>query len=134
MWVYNGLSLQGEIVTDVAVKALTKEFRATESTDPDAKEVVCRAPTRHSIVEGFSNLKKELSILSPLEHLHVIGLFGVMLRPLGLVLELAPQGSVKDKLKAYLEAEAHVHVAVLQPFIIQVCTYSLEYVFSDFRN
>ncbi len=114
--------MQGEIVTDVAVKALTKEFRTSESTDPEAKEVVSRPPTRHSIVEGFSNLKKELSILSPLEHLHVIGLFGVMLRPLGLVLELAPQGSVKDKLKAYVEAETHVHVAVLQPFIIQVCT------------
>ena len=30
-----------------------------------------------------SNLKKELSILSPLKHTHVIQLYGVMLHPLG---------------------------------------------------
>lgn len=103
------------------MKALTKEWRTPETDDPaEAREA--HAPTRHSIVEGFSNLKKELSILSPLRHCHVIGLYGVMLRPLGLVLELAPQGSMKDKLKTYLEAEAHVHVAVLQPLIIQVLT------------
>ncbi len=103
---------------EVAVKALTKEWRTPETDDPECRETP--APTRHSIVEGFSNLKKELSILSPLRHPHIIGLFGVMLRPLGLVLELAPQGSLKDKLKTYIEAETHVHVAVLQPLIIQV--------------
>ena len=39
--------------------------------------------TRKSILDGCSNLKKELSILSPLKHTHVIQLYGVMLRPLG---------------------------------------------------
>ncbi len=104
---------------EVAVKALTKDWRTPENEDPE-EAIEHRPPNKHSIVEGFSNLKKELSILSPLSHPHVIKLFGVMLRPLGLVLELAPQGSVKDKLKAYIDAEAHVHVAVLQPLIMQV--------------
>lgn len=106
---------------EVAVKALTKEWKQQEQEglDPEAKEMVNRAPTRHSIVVGFNNLKKELSILSRL-NTHVIGLIGVMLCPYALVLELAPQGSIKDKLKAYAESECHVHIAVLQPLIIQV--------------
>ncbi len=112
------------MVLEVAVKALTKEWRQQE--DVGTREP--RVPTRHSIVEGFNNLKKELSILSPLDHPHVIGLFGVMLRPLGLVIELAPQGSMKDKLKNYQEAESHIHVAVLQPFIAQVLYIHIAYI------
>ena len=38
---------------------------------------------RSAIISGFNNLKKELSILSPLRHPHVIQLFGVSARPLG---------------------------------------------------
>lgn len=108
----------------VALKALTKEWRVHErdcgNMDPEVHAHLARPPSRHSIIEGFTNLKKELSILSPLEHDHVIRLFGIMLRPLGLVLELAPQGSMKDALKAYSEAQAHINVTVLQPLIAQV--------------
>ncbi len=48
-------------------------------------------------------MKKELSILSSLRHEHVIKLFGVMFRPLGLVLELSPRGSLKKMLDGYAE-------------------------------
>ena len=79
-----------------------------------------KPPSRHSIIEGFTNLKKELSILSPLKHTHVIRLFGIMLRPLGLVLELAPRGSLKDILQTYAEAMRKPNGSVIQAVVVQV--------------
>ena len=106
----------------MAIKALTKEWQAQEEPGEESedREMQTRAPTRHSIVEGFNHLKRELSILSSLKHPHIIALFGVMLQPLALVLEFAPQGSIKDKLKTYSESQSRIHVAVLQPLIVQV--------------
>ncbi len=79
-----------------------------------------RPPSRHSIVTGFTNVRKELSILSPLHHPHVVRLFGVMLRPMGLVLELAPMGSLKKILSNHLEVHAKLHVRGMQRVLLQV--------------
>ncbi len=62
--------------------------RAEESGIPQLNAMSSKPLSRHSVIEC---LKKELSILSPLRHEHLIKLFGVMLQPLGLVLELAPR-------------------------------------------
>ena len=107
----------------MAIKALTKEWRAQEGpgVESEGREMqTCARPTRHSIIEGFYKVKEELSILSPLKHPHIIKLLGVMLCPLALVLEFAPQGSINDKLNTYSESQSRIHVAVLQPLIIQV--------------
>lgn len=69
---------------------------------------------------GFNNVKKELAILSPLSHAHVVHLFGVMLRPMGLVLELAPMGSLKMILNHYEEVHAKFHVRAMQRVFLQV--------------
>ena len=115
----------------MAFKALTKEWRYQEQ-DPDYSVDDTDEPetssnfsrnqgiTRRSIVDGFSGVKKELAILSPLKHPHVIQLHGVMMRPLGLLLELAPLGSMKTILQNYTEAHAHVHISAIKQVVIQV--------------
>ena len=79
-----------------------------------------RPPSRYSIITGFSNLKKELSILFPLQNKHIVQLHGVVLCPLGLILELAPAGSLKRILEGYSEAQLHLPTAVAQAVIMQV--------------
>ena len=122
---------QGELEVDVAFKALTKEWRyqdqdpdysVEEPDKPDTHSVLSRNAgiTRRSIIDGFSNLKKELSILSPLKHPHIIQLHGVMMRPLGLILELSPQGSLKTILHNYAEVHTHLHISVIKQVVIQV--------------
>ena len=125
---------KGEEGIDVAVKALTKEWRLQDTdpdysledpAEPDTRSVFSRKAgiTRHSIIDGFCGVKKELSILSPLKHPHIIQLHGVMMRPLGLILELAPLGSLKDILRDYAEARAHLHISVTKQVVIQVHVY-----------
>ena len=122
------------------MKALTREWRSQsgregqgggaeriyrregdEESEETGQDIPTRPPTRHSIVIGFTNVKKELAILSPLTHPHVVRLFGVMLRPMGLVLELAPMGSLKTILSHYEEVHAKFHVRAMQRVFLQVC-------------
>ena len=125
------LHFKSEPEIDVAFKALTKEWRIQdfdpdhsldERADPDTKSIISRSAgiTRRSIIDGFSGVKKELSILSPLKHPHIIQLHGVMMRPLGLILELAPLGSLKNILHDYGEAHAHLHISTTKQVVIQV--------------
>ena len=79
-------------------------------------------PQRHQIITGFNNLKKELSILSPLRHENIVELIGVTLTPLGLVLELAPRGSLRSILKEFAFASQRLQPAAIQAVIIQVRT------------
>ena len=127
---------KGEEEIDVAVKALTKEWRLQDTdpdysledpAEPDTRSVFSRKAgiTRRSIIDGFCGVKKELSILSPLKHPHIIQLHGVMMRPLGLILELAPLGSIKDILRDYAEAHAHLHFSVTKQVVIQVHNYEI---------
>lgn len=109
----------------MALKALTKEWKSdahdrdhTHSNAPPPSKP--KAPTRRSIVEGFSNLKKELSILSPLKHPHIISLLGILLRPLGLVLELAPLGSLRGILSSYADMGLRLPHNVSQAVVLQV--------------
>ena len=86
----------------------------------DVRSLPTRPPTRHSIITGFTNVKKELSILFPLHHPHVLKLFGVMLRPMGLVLELAPKGSLKKILVHYHDVHARLQARAIQRVLMQV--------------
>lgn len=77
-------------------------------------------PQRHQVITGFNNLKKELSILSPLHHANIVELLGVTLTPLGLVLELAPRGNLRNILKEFSRDQARLQPAAIQAVIIQV--------------
>ena len=83
--------------------------------------------SRRSVIEIFGYVKKELSILSPLKHPHIIQLHGVIMRPLiGIILELAPLGSLKTILCDYAEACVSIHITVIKQVLIQVhlCLFS----------
>ena len=84
---------------------------------------------RAALISGFNNLKKELSILSPLKHTNIVQLFGVSVKPLGLVLELATKGDLKSVLKSYKEAQNHIQPPAIQCVVQQViilCLYCNE--------
>ena len=53
-------------------------------------------------------------------HTNVVCLLGVTLRPLGLLLELAPKGSLRALLQSYAEAQMKVQCNVAQAVIVQV--------------
>lgn len=79
---------------------------------------------RGALISGFNNLKKELAILSPLKHTNVVQLFGVSIKPLGLVLELAVKGDLKSVLKSYKEAQNHIQPPAIQCVVSQVHRYT----------
>ena len=114
----------------MAIKALGRkpeddlEDLLSDEEDKAGGEGGAKGPApmnRGNIVQGFNNLKKELSILSPLRHPNIVQLFGVSVEPLGLVLELAPKGDLKAILKEYKEAQNHLQPAAIQAVVRQVC-------------
>ena len=94
--------------------------RRVSEEEQHVRSLPARPPTRHSIVTGFTNVKKGLSILFPLQHPHVVKLYGVMLRPMGLVLELAPKGSLKKILSHYHDVHAKFQARAMQRVLMQV--------------
>ena len=71
--------------------------------------------------EAYLNARKELSILLALQHPNIVPLLGISLKPLCLVLSLAPLGALNDRLKEYRRAGARLAHHTLQRIIIQVC-------------
>ena len=55
--------------------------------------------------EALPSARLEVSFLSQLNHPHVVKMFGVCVRPLCVVLELAPMGSLEKIIKAYSTAQ-----------------------------
>lgn len=115
--------LQTDYSGPYALKALTKEWNWKSSPSSTATQQAThpKLPSRYSILIGFTNLKKELSLLSPLKNDHVIRLHGVVLCPLGLILEHAPGGSLKKTLERYHDMQQHLRGNVVQAVILQVC-------------
>ena len=116
---------QSEPSGPFALKALTKEWTrqttiSTTDPAPEQEATPPKPPSRYSIIQGFNNLKKELALLAPLRNPHVIQLHGVVLRPLGLILEHAPGGSLKKTLEQFHELQQHLRGNVVQAVIIQV--------------
>ena len=66
--------------------------------------------------------KSDLSALSLLvsRHINIVRLLGVTLRPLGLILELAPKSSLKALLQSYAEAQMKIQCNVAQAVVVQV--------------
>ena len=74
-----------------------------------------------NVCESYLNARKEMSILLSLQHDHIVPLVGLCLDPLSLVLHLAPQGSLSDRLKEYSRAGDRLTTAVIRDVIVQVC-------------
>lgn len=52
----------------------------------------------------------------------MVQLHGVVLRPLGLILEHAPGGSLKNILEQYHDVQQYLHGNMIQAVILQVYT------------
>ena len=70
--------------------------------------------------EAYLNARKELSILLTLQHPHIVPLLGISLQPLCLVLSLAPQGALYDKLTEFRRAGDTLPLGAIQQIIMQV--------------
>jgi len=70
--------------------------------------------------DSYLNARKEIGILLSLRHDHIVSLLGLCLDPLSLVLHLAPQGSLSDRLKEYSRAGDRLRTCVIRDIIVQV--------------
>ena len=73
-----------------------------------------------NVCDSYLNARKEVGILLSLQHDHIVFLLGLCLDPLALVLHLAPQGSLSDRLKEYLRAGDRLSTPVIRDVIVQV--------------
>jgi len=72
--------------------------------------------------DAYLTARQEVSILQEITHAHIVSLLGLSTQPLGLVLELAPHGSLGDilvKMKSYGQ---DLSVYTIKQIIIQVVT------------
>ena len=70
-------------------------FRGTYQGDPVAVKVFRKGYHEDVLLRRYKDLREELSIMSQLQHPRVVALVGVCLKPLAMVLKLAPLGSLR---------------------------------------
>ncbi len=73
-------------------------FRGSYKGEDVAIKVFRKRYNNQVLLHRYKDLREELTIMSNLNHPRVVSLVGVCLRPLCMVLKLAPQGSLKDHL------------------------------------
>ena len=74
-------------------------FRGTFDRQPVAVKVFRKKYHKDVLLNRYKDLREELTIMSQLDHPRVVSLIGVCLKPLCMVLQLAPLGSLRDHLK-----------------------------------
>jgi len=118
-------------VVDVAMKMLqpvdpgygarksdTVAFKAAYNKwERDPIQYACKA---------YCTARQELNILLTLRHPHIVPLVGFCTKPLSLILQLAPLGSLDNIIKNYRRSATQFHVLVLQKIILQISK-ALEY-------
>lgn len=97
-----------------------------------------RDPLQYSS-KAYCTARQELNILLQLNHVNIVSLLGICLKPLALILELAPLGALDLILKDYRRAGMQLDFPVLQMTILQIAR-ALEYlhqksiVFRDLKS
>ncbi|XP_046483953.1 leucine-rich repeat serine/threonine-protein kinase 1 [Neodiprion pinetum] len=113
------------VKTDVAMKMLqpvppgpnSKQsailaYKAAQSKwDRDPLQYACKA---------YCTARQELNILLTLKHANIVPLVGIVISPLALVLDLAPEGALDNALKNYRRSGAKLDPYTLQSIILQV--------------
>ena len=75
--------------------------------------------------KAYCSARQEVNILLSLHHPNVVPIVGVCPRPLAIVLELAPQGSLDQCLKHYQRSGSRFSLLTLQFIILQVSDFSV---------
>ncbi|XP_066583862.1 leucine-rich repeat serine/threonine-protein kinase 1 [Prorops nasuta] len=87
-------------------------YKAAQSKwDRDPLQYACKA---------YCTARQELNILLTLRHANIVPLIGIVISPLALVLDLAPEGALDNVLKNYRRSGAKLDPYTLQAIILQV--------------
>lgn len=93
-------------------------YKAAQSKwDRDPLQYACKA---------YCTARQELNILLTLKHPNIVPFIGIVLSPLALVLDLAPEGALNNALKNYKHSGARLDPFTLQSIILQVAK-AIEY-------
>ncbi|KAH0560147.1 leucine-rich repeat serine/threonine-protein kinase 1 [Cotesia glomerata] len=93
-------------------------YKAAQSKwDRDPLQYACKA---------YCTARQELNILLTLRHVNIVPLVGIVISPLALVLDLAPEGALDNVLKNYRRSGAKLDPFTLQSIILQVAK-AIEY-------
>lgn len=76
--------------------------------------------TGRNLFTAYCNARTEINILNLIQHPNIVSLVGVLLRPLSLILDRAPYGSLQDTINDYARAGFKLSFAVIQQIAIQV--------------
>ena len=119
------------LVVDVAMKMLqpvdpgygarksdTVAFRAAHNKwERDPMQYSCKA---------YCTARQELNILLNLKHPNIVPFVGMCTKPLAIILQLAPMGSLDHIIKNYRRSGTQFDILVLQKIILQIAK-ALEY-------
>lgn len=87
-------------------------YKAAQSKwDRDPLQYACKA---------YCTARQELNILLTLRHSNIVPLIGIVVSPLSLVLDLAPEGALDNILRNYRRSGAKLNPYILQAIVLQV--------------
>lgn len=91
-------------------------------------EIKCFIKSHTITLKSYQMVRKEVAILTKLNHKNLAQLCGIFTNPIMMLIELAPMGSLSSVLKKYKAANTLVVPSVLRASIHQVCSLNvLEY-------
>jgi hypothetical protein len=121
----------GQGFRDVAIKMLQPVNpgpRARASSQAAYKAALTkweRDPMQYAC-KAYCTARQELNILLHIKHPHVVPLVGICIKPLAIVLELAPLGALDSMLKHYRRSGDRLAIATVQQVCLQIAR-ALEY-------
>ncbi|XP_055923849.1 leucine-rich repeat serine/threonine-protein kinase 1 isoform X2 [Eupeodes corollae] len=84
-----------------------------------------RDPLQHSC-KAYCTARQELAVLLTLKHPNIVPLVGICIKPLALVLDLAPMGGLDSILRQYRRSGAHIGPHTFQILVLQAAR-AIEY-------
>ena len=116
---------------EVAIKMLQPVdpgLRARSSSQAAFKAAITkweRDPMQYAC-KAYCTARQELNILLHIKHPHVVPLVGICIKPLAIVLDLAPMGALDSMLKHYRRSGDKLSVSTIQQVAVQIAR-ALEY-------
>ena len=121
----------GQGFREVAIKMLQPVdpgLRARSSSQAAYKAAITkweRDPMQYAC-KAYCTARQELNILLHIKHPHVVPLVGICIKPLAIVLDLAPLGALDSMLKHYRRSGDKLSVPTIQQILVQIAR-ALEY-------